>query len=164
MRKWLFCITNIFVSILLLIGCNNIVKENDEEEIKKVIDTVLSYEGEYDANVNKYVSEDTFYDSNYVVFYSYFLGNTDLTKYESEIKSIEKEGDQYIVYMVINMEAVGELSSEEDDEEEVDNPEAEGNNVPVEVVISKKNGQFYIEKVKEYDSLEEAKKEHEEFK
>jgi hypothetical protein len=72
MRKWLFCITNIFVSILLLIGCNNIVKENDEEEIKKVIDTVLSYEGEYDANVNKYVSEDTFYDSNYVVFYSYF--------------------------------------------------------------------------------------------
>jgi hypothetical protein len=92
------------------------------------------------------------------------LGNTDLTKYESEIKSIEKEGDQYIVYMVINMEAVGELSSEEDDEEEVDNPEAEGNNVPVEVVISKKNGQFYIEKVKEYDSLEEAKKEHEEFK
>lgn len=164
MKKWVFCVANIFISILLLIGCSNNVNDNDKEEIKKVIDTVLSYDGGYDVNVNKYVSKDTFYDSNYVVFYSYFLGDTDLTKYESEVKSIEKEGDQYIAYMVINMEAVGELIGEEDGEEEVDEPEAEGNNVPVEVVLSKKDGQFYIEKVKEYDSLQEAKKEHEGFK
>lgn len=157
-------LATVVVFFLLLTGCTNILTDNDSEEIKKTIDTVLSYEANYDDNINKYVSQETFYDSNYVVFYSYFLGNTHLTKYESEIKSIVKAGDKYTAFIVINMEAVGEYIDEESDGEDIHEAGAEGNNVPVEVILSKKDGHFYIENVKEYDSLEEAIKEKEEFK
>lgn len=164
MRTIRIYIVTIILSFILLVGCNTGVSDSEAKEIKKVVDAVLSYDGGYDDNVNKYVSREIFNDSNYVVFYSYFLGDTDLIKYESEIKSIIKDGDKYTACIVINMEAVGEFIDEEGEGEEVHQAEAEGNNVPVEVTLLKKDGQFYLEKSKEYNSLEEAIKENDKFK
>lgn len=162
MKKWLSGI--VIIVIIVFVGCNSTLSNKDEIEIKRVIDYVLSYESGYDENINKYVSEETFYDSNYIVFYSYFLGNVHLKEYESDIKSINKDGDKYLAYMVINLKAVGELLEEESNEEDIHEPEADGKDVPVEVTLIKKNGEFYIEKTKEYNSLEEAIKEKKEFK
>lgn len=164
MKKIITYVCTFSMTLLLLMACDSTVNNINTKEIKKVVDTVLSYEGGYDDVVNKYISEETFYDGNYVIFYSYFLGNTHLTKYESEVKSIVKSGKKYTAFMVINMKAIGDLVEEGNHVEEVQEPEAEGKNVPVEVLLTKKDGNFYIEKIKEYDSLEEAIKIKKEFK
>lgn len=161
MRKRIFSIT--IILILLLVSCKSVVENDDKEKMKKIIDTIVSYNGQYDEKISKYISEEKFYNSNYVVFYSYFLGNVHLTKYQSQVKSVVKDGDKYKVYMVINVKAVGDRIEDENDEDS-EEPEAEGNNVPLEVTLSKKNNEFYIEETKEYDSLDEAIKEKKEFK
>ena len=63
--------------------------------------------------------------------------------------------------LLINMEAQATTLQSDGVEEGYDT--AEGNDVPVEVVLTKKEGEFYIESVKEYDSLEIAQNENKNF-
>ena len=76
MRKF---ISNIMVIVmvmfnLIMVMCSsNNISENDISEMKDIVDKVLSYDGDYDDEVSKYIDSQTFNESNYVVFYSYLL-------------------------------------------------------------------------------------------
>lgn len=148
-----------FFSIILLciaifmFGCSDNVNSQEEEDVKKSIDLVLSYENGYDDIMKKHISEKNFYVCNYVEFYSLYLGELELKKYESEINNIEKENGKYKVYMILNIEA----KSLETHGEEGLSDEAIGENIPVEVIVNKKNGEFYIEGFTEYENFEKAK-------
>lgn len=160
MKKVLLFIVIIFNISMVMCDSNNI-SQNDINEMKEIVDKVLSYDKDYDHEVKEYVDEYTFNTCNYVVFYSYYIGDVILTKYESEIKGLSKEDDKYNLCMVINMEA--QATTLESDGEEEGYDTAEGNDVPVEVTLVKKKGNFYIESVKEYDSLEIAQNENKNF-
>ena len=140
---------------------SNNISQNDINEMKEIVDKVLSYDKDYDDEVKGYIDQYTFNTCNYVVFYSYYIGDVILTKYESEIKGLSKEDGKYNLCMVINMEA--QATTLESDGEEEGYDTAEGNDVPVEVTLVKKKGNFYIESVKEYDSLEIAQNENKNF-
>lgn len=154
-----------FLLIILNIGMvmcsSNSISSNDISEMKEVVDKVLSYDGSYDAEVEDYIDEDTFELCNYVIFYSYYIGKVKLTNYESELKGVSKEGSKYNLCMVINMEA--QATTLESDEEGEGYDTAEGIDVPVEVVLVKKNGKIFIESVKEYESLQIAQNENKNF-
>ena len=104
--------------------------------------------------------EKNFYVCNYIEFYSLYIGELKLEKYESNIISIRNNDDRYIVCMSINME--GKAIETHGDEEESD--EVIGEDVPVEVILNKRNGELYIEKFTEYENLEKAKELNEGFK
>ena len=76
-----------FLLVLLNIGmvmCSgNNISQKDIEEMKDVVDKVLSYDGGYDNQVSEYIDSNTFNESNYVIFYSYYIGSVVLNKYES---------------------------------------------------------------------------------
>lgn len=160
MKKVVLLVIMIFTISMVMCNSNNI-SENDINEIKDVIDKVLSYDKSYDDEVSDYIDKETFNNSNYVVFYSYYIGDVVLNKYESEVRGVSKEDDKYSLCMVINMEAQAKTLESDGEEEGYDT--AEGNDVPVEVILVKKNGSFYIESVKEYDSLDIAQNENKNF-
>lgn len=154
-----------FLLILLNIGMvmcsSNNTSQKDIDEMKAIVDKVLSYDSDYDDEVGEYIDSTTFNESNYVIFYSYYIGPIVLNKYESEVLGVSKEGDKYNLCLLINMEAQATTLESDGMEEGYDT--AEGINVPVEVTLIKNKGKFFIERVKEYDSLEIAKDENKSF-
>ena len=74
---------------------------------------------------------------------------------------ITKEDDKYNLCLLIDMEA--QATTLESNGVEEGYYTAEGNDVPLEVVLIKKEGKFYIESVKEYDSLKIAQDENKNF-
>ncbi|AYE33168.1 hypothetical protein [Clostridium septicum] len=145
---------------LLFTGCTSIVSNSENKKIKETIDLVLSYDKGYDDTVSKYISKVNFNIVNYVSFYSTYLGDASLEKYESTIRSIKKENEKYRVCMVLNM--VAKAKEVHGHEEERD--EAEGENVPVEIVLTKNSNKYYIESFKEYESLDKAIENNKDFK
>ena len=163
MRKF---ISNIMVIVMVMFNltmvmCSSSISQKDIEEMKEIVDKVLSYDGDYDDEVSKYIDSQTFNESNYVVFYSYYIGDIVLNKYESEVIGVTKEDGKYNLCLLIDMEA--QATTLESDGVEQGYDTAEGNDVPVEVVLTKREGKFYIESVKEYDSLKIAQNENKNF-
>ena len=164
MRKF---ISNIILIVMVMFNLTMImcsssnISQNDIDEMKEVVDKVLSYDGEYDEEVSDYIDSQTFNESNYVVFYSYYIGSVVLNKYESEVMGVTKENGKYNLCLLIDMEAQATTLESDGVEEGYDT--AEGNDVPVEVVLTKNEGKFYIESVKEYDSLKIAQNENKNF-
>lgn len=140
---------------------SNDISKSDIKKIKEIVDKVLSYDMGYDEEVSDYIKEDVFNKSNYVIFYNYYIEDVILNKYESEVLGASKDDGKYNVCLVINMEAQSTVLETDGLEQGYDT--AEGVNVPVEVVLRKNNREFYIESIKEYDSLEIAKKENKNF-
>jgi hypothetical protein len=163
MKKVIFKVGLIILSMLLFISCsrnNNGISKNEEKEIKETIDLVLSYDKGYDETVNKYISEENFYICNYVEFYSLYIGKLQLEEYESEIVSIANDNDLIEVCLVLNMRA--KSSDVHDDEENSD--EAIGKDVPVEVLLTIEDENYYIRSFTEYENLEKAKELNKGFK
>ncbi|MDU2490663.1 MAG: hypothetical protein E7D27_08745 [Clostridium celatum] len=164
MRKF---ISNIMVIVMIMFNLttvmcsSNNISENDIKEMKDIVDKVLSYDGDYDDEVNDYIDSQTFNESNYVIFYNYYIGSVVLNKYESEVMGVTKENGKYNLCLLIDMEAQATTLESDGVEEGYDT--AEGNDVPVEVVLTKNEGEFYIESVKEYDSLKIAQNENKNF-
>ena len=140
---------------------SNDISKSDIKKIKEIVDKVLSYDMGFDEEVSDYIKEDVFNKSNYVIFYNYYIEDVILNKYESEVLGASKDDGKYNVCLVINMEAQSTVLETDGLEQGYDT--AEGVNVPVEVVLRKNNREFYIESIKEYDSLEIAKKENKNF-
>ena len=140
---------------------SNDISNSDIKEMKEIVDKVLSYDRGYDEEVSDYIKEEVFNKSNYVIFYNYYIEDAILNKYESEVLGASKDDGKYNVCLVINMEAQSTVLETDGLEQGYDT--AEGVNVPVEVVLRKNNREFYIESIKEYDSLEIAKKENKNF-
>ena len=163
MRKFIAHIMVIVMVMfnLTMVMCSSSISQKDIEEMKEIVDKVLSYDGDYDDEVSEYIDSQTFNESNYVVFYSYYIGDIVLNKYESEVIGVTKEDGKYNLCLLIDMEA--QATTLESDGVEQGYDTAEGNDVPVEVVLTKKEGKFYIESVKEYDSLKIAQNENKNF-
>lgn len=164
MRKFIsniMLIVIVMFNLTMVMCSSNNISENDINEMKDIVDKVLSYDGDYDDNVSEYIDSQTFNESNYVVFYSYYIGPVVLNKYESEVIGSTKEDGKYNLCLLIDMEA--QATTLESDGLEQGYDTAEGNDVPVEVVLTKKKGKFYIESVKEYDSLKIAQNENKNF-
>ena len=140
---------------------SNDISKSDIKKIKEIVDKVLSYDRGYDEEVSDYIKEEVFNKSNYVIFYNYYIEDVILNKYESEVLGASKDDGKYNVCLVINMEAQSTVLETDGLEQGYDT--AEGVNVPVEVVLRKNNREFYIESIKEYGSLEIAKKENKNF-
>ena len=87
--------------------------------------------------------------------------NIVLNKYESELMGVTKEDGKYNLCLLINMKAQATTLESDGVEEGYDT--AEGIDVPVEVILIKKKGKFYIESIKEYNSLKIAQNENENF-
>jgi len=139
---------------------NDTITKSEENKVKETIDLVLSYTNGYDETMEKHISEKNFYVCNYVEFYSLYIGELELKKYESEIVSLRKNQDRYIACLLLNIE-VKSLETHGDEEE---GDEAIGENVPVEVILKERSGELYIESFKEYEDLEKAKELNEGFK
>lgn len=164
----------------ILVSCSKKGNENEIniDEVKDVIDYVLSYDNGYDDNMKKHISEENFYVANYVEFYSLYLGELELKEYKSEIINFEKDDDFTTVYMTIDMIAASkeihleenetedsneEVNVSEDDSEKELRDEAVGEDVPVEVMVKFENGTYVIKSFKEYENLETAKELNEGF-
>lgn len=153
MKKLILAVLILIFVQIFTIGCSKELSKENEKEIKETIDLVLSYKNGYDDNMKKHISEDNFYICNYVEFYSLYIGELNLEKYESSIKNINKENEKYKVYMLLNMEA----KALETHGDEKASDEAIGEDVPIEVVVKERNGEYYIEGFTEYENLEKAK-------
>lgn len=164
MKKSILTITLIIILQIFMVGCSNTSSDDmtgsEETKVKETIDLVLSYENGYDDTMKKHISEKNFYVCNYVEFYSLYIGELDLKKYESEIVSFKKNQERYIVCMLLNIEAKS-LETHGDEEE---GDEAIGENVPIEVILKERSGELYIESFKEYEDLEKAKELNDGFK
>lgn len=164
MKKSILIITLIIILQIFMVGCSNTSSDDmtgsEETKVKETIDLVLSYENGYDDTMKKHISEKNFYVCNYVEFYSLYIGELDLKKYESEIVSLKKNQERYIVCMLLNIEAKS-LETHGDEEE---GDEAIGENVPIEVILKERSGELYIESFKEYEDLEKAKELNDGFK
>lgn len=159
-------ISNIMVIVMItlnltMVMCSSNISQKDIDDMKDIVDKVLSYDGDYYDKVSKYIDSQTFNESNYVVFYSYYIGSVILNKYESEVMGVTEQDGKYNLCLLIDMEAQATTLESDGVEEGYDT--AEGNDVPVEVVLTKKNGEFYIESVNEYDSLKIAQNENKNF-
>lgn len=160
MKKKILIITLLLFAQILMFGCSKGVSRQDEKKIKETIDLVLSYKDGYDDTMKKHISEENFYICNYVEFYSLYIGELNLEKYESNIVSIREENGKYKVYMTLDM--VAKALEKHGDEQASD--EAVGEDVPVEVVVKEKDGEFYIEGFTEYEDLEKDKELNDGFK
>lgn len=159
MKKRIFIILSLCV-LIFLVGCNSKVAKEEELKIKEVIDLVLSYPPNYDENVSKYITEKNFDVCNYSKFYSLYIGDNKIEEYESVVRNIEVDNEKYIVSMVLNMKAKAlEVHGEGNDSEE-----AIGEEVPVDIVLKKKDDSYYIESFTEYESLEKASEYNKSFK
>lgn len=158
----------------ILVSCSKEGSKNEINinEIKDVIDYVLSYDNGYDDNMKKHISEENFYVANYAEFYSLYLGELEVKEYKSEIINFEEDDDFTTVYMTIDMIAASkEVHLEENETEDYneesnvseDNSETElrdeavGTDIPVEVMVKFENGTYVIKSFKEYENLEIAK-------
>lgn len=163
MKKGVLIFILIISFQLLVVGCSknsNGITSSEEKKVKETIDLVLSYKNGYDETMKKHISEKNFYVCNYVEFYSLYVGELNLEKYESSIVSIRNEDDRYVVCMIINMEA----KALETHGDEKLSDEVVGEDVPVEVILKERNGELYIEGFTEYESLDKAKELNEGFK
>lgn len=160
MKKILACLL-IIVNIGMVMCSSNNISNDDINEMKEIVDKVLSYNTSYDDKIKDYIEEDIFELCNYVIFYSYYIGDVSLTKYESDLMGVSKEDGKYNLCMVINMKAQAKTLGSDGEEEGYDI--AEGSDVPVEVILIKKKGKFFIESVKEYENLKIAQNENKNF-
>ncbi|MBQ6820753.1 MAG: hypothetical protein IJO26_05635 [Clostridium sp.] len=144
---------------LLMISCSkdSLQSEVDESTAKNVVDLVLSYEKGYDETMKKHISEKNFYVSNYLEFYSNYIGNADITDYSSEVVSFRESQERYIVCMILNIKAIATDTHEHEEGEEGYSDEAIGENIPIEVILKERDGELYIESFTEYENLEKAK-------
>lgn len=163
MKRRVRIISQILLMFILLVGCTKEGITNDKRnEIKETVDLVLSYSNGYDEVMKKHISEKNFYICNYKEFYALYIGEVTIEKYESKIKSIEEKDGQYIVRLILNIEAKAKEIHEEDDHEHSDT--ATGENIPVEVILKEKEGEYYITSFTEYENLEKAAELNEGFK
>ena len=151
----------IMFNLTMVMCTRDNISQKDINEMKDIVDKVLSYDGDYNDEVSDYIDNHTFNESNYVIFYSYYIGNIVLNKYESELMGVTKEDGKYNLCLLINMKAQATTLESDGVEEGYDT--AEGIDVPVEVILIKKKGKFYIESIKEYNSLKIAQNENENF-
>ena len=66
MRKF---IANIMVIVMVMFNltmvmCSSSISQKDIEEMKEIVDKVLSYDGDYDDEVSEYIDSQTFNESN----------------------------------------------------------------------------------------------------
>ncbi|MGL5380512.1 hypothetical protein [Clostridium sp.] len=141
----------LLLSVIFVTGCGEELKIN-KEKIKETIDLVLSYEGGYDEEVKKHISEENFYVCNYTEFYSFYLGRATLEEYESKVNSINNKNGKIEVCMTLNMKAKATMLNDAGETGE----EAIGENVPVELILNEKDGEYFIESFIEYEGLEKA--------
>lgn len=154
-----------FIFSIFLSGCSGYVSNSERKDIQETVDKVLSYDISYDDSLSNYINEENFYTSNYRFFYTLFLGDLSTFEYDSEIKSMKKDGGEYIACFLLDLKAEGELVYEDEGEEgEGNRASAEGVDVPIKVVLKKTDRGFYIKSVTEYDTLEIAKEECSGFK
>ena len=162
----------------ILVSCTKEGTEVNIDEVKDLIDYVLSYDNGYDDNMKRHISEENFYVANYVEFYSLYLGELEVKEYKSEVINFEKNDDFTTVYMTIDMIAASnEVHLEENETEDSDEKvniseehletglrdEAVGEDVPIEVMVKFENGTYVIKSFKEYENLEIAKELNEGF-
>ena len=169
MKKALIITTLIVFLSIVMVSCSNNSKDinNDENtKVKDTIDLVLSYNKGYDNTMKKHISEKNFYVCNYIEFYTTYIGDVDLKEYESEIISIRKDQDRYVVCMTIDMKAVSVETHQHEDGSvhEAGSDEAVGEDVPVEVILKERSGELYIEGFTEYENLDKAKELNKGFK
>lgn len=163
MKKSIVTVIVILILNIFMIGCSSAtgdLTKSEKTKVKDTVDLVLSYKNGYDDIMKKHISEKNFYVCNYVEFYSIYIGDLDLKKYESNIISTRNDDGRYIVCMSINMEA----KALETHGEEKLSDEVVGEDVPVEVILKERNGDLYIEGFTEYESLDKAKELNEGFK
>ncbi|MBS5949554.1 MAG: hypothetical protein KIC47_04430 [Clostridium sp.] len=156
----------LIIQIMFLVSCSDFssISSRKEKEIKETIDLVLSYEKGYDETMKKHISEKNFYVCNYKEYYSLYIGDATIDEYESKVVNIYKDGEKYKVYMLLNIKARGlEVHKNEDGSEE-GSDEAIGEDIPLEIIVKEKDGEFYIEGLTEYENLEKAKELNEGFK
>ena len=165
-KRYFSFIILVVIQIIVLVGCSNSdsISSGKEKDIKEAIDLVLSYENGYDETMKKHISEKNFYVCNYKEYYSLYIGDATIEEYESEVVNTSKDGEKYKVYMLLNIKARGlEVHKNEDGSEE-GSDEAIGEDIPLEVIVKEKDGEFYIEGLTEYENLEKAKELNEGFK
>ena len=165
-KRYFSFIILVVIQIIVLVGCSNSnsISSGKEKDIKEAIDLVLSYENGYDETMKKHISEKNFYVCNYKEYYSLYIGDATIEEYESKVVNTSKDGEKYKVYMLLNIKARGlEVHKNEDGSEE-GSDEAIGEDIPLEVIVKEKDGEFYIEGLTEYENLEKAKELNEGFK
>ena len=165
-KRYFSFIILVVIQIIVLVGCSNSnsISSGKEKDIKEAIDLVLSYENGYDETMKKHISEKNFYVYNYKEYYSLYIGDATIEEYESKVVNTSKDGEKYKVYMLLNIKARGlEVHKNEDGSEE-GSDEAIGEDIPLEVIVKEKDGEFYIEGLTEYENLEKAKELNEGFK
>ena len=101
-------ISNIMVIVMItlnltMVMCSSNISQKDIDDMKDIVDKVLSYDGDYDDKVSKYIDSQTFNESNYVVFYSYYIGSVILNKYESEVMGVTEQDGKYNLCLLIDM-------------------------------------------------------------
>ncbi|WP_411170445.1 hypothetical protein ACH36K_08190 [Clostridium sp. MB05] len=160
MKKRILVVTFLIFIQILMFGCSQGISKGKEKDIKETIDLVLSYKNGYNDTMKKHISEKNFYVCNYVEFYSLYIGELNLEKYESSVKSIKEENGKYKVCMILNIKA----KAVEIHGDEKASDEAIGENIPVEVVAREKDGLYFIEGLTEYENLEKAAELNEGFK
>ncbi|MDU5110726.1 MAG: hypothetical protein E6248_09780 [Clostridium sp.] len=165
-KRYFSFIILVIIQIIVLVGCSNSdsISSGKEKDIKEAIDLVLSYENGYDETMKKHISEKNFYVCNYKEYYSLYIGDATIEEYESKVVNTFKDGEKYKVYMLLNIKARGlEVHKNEEGSEE-GSDEAIGEDIPLEVIVKEKDGEFYIEGLTEYENLEKAKELNEGFK
>ncbi len=58
-------ISNIMVIVMItlnltMVMCSSSISQNDIDDMKDIVDKVLSYDGDYDDKVSKYIDSQTF--------------------------------------------------------------------------------------------------------
>ena len=149
----------LLILIFTFAGCSSY--SYSDKQLKDTIDKVLTYKNGYDDEMKKYINEDNFYNCNYPTFYSFFLDEVEITKYESEIKKIERKKGNYTVYMIVNIAAQGHIVKDEEGEHR---GSAVGKDVPLKIVLEEKDEGLYLNSFKEYEELSEAIEENPQFK
>lgn len=164
-KKSVFLIIALVI-IIVLVGCSNStsITSKTEKEIKETIDLVLSYENGYDENMRKHISEKNFYVCNYKEYYSLYIGDSTIEEYESKVVNTFKDDGKYKVYMLLNIKARALEVHKNEDGSEGGSDEAIGEDIPLEIIVKEKDGEFYIEGLTEYENLQKAKELNEGFK
>ncbi|MDV4152344.1 hypothetical protein R0131_16075 [Clostridium sp. AL.422] len=166
MRKGIF-ILFLIISIFA-VSCSS--EESDfirsnKNKIKDTIDLVLSYENGYDDTMKKHINEENFYGSNFFELYTMYIGEVEFKDYKSKIISLREEGDKYLASTIIDIKALTPATHTHDDgsvHEQVHEIAAE--DIPVEITLVEKEGEFFIEGFLGYENLDKAKELNEGFR